>query len=99
MISQQQQLHRIGLTNGYKVRCIIKHIKYSAKVDECSSPATGYAGMAHVSVISPESVISVSSYFYLCIYRYGSSLSVYGTRRRTLAAVSQTISLNYCILY
>ena len=45
-----------------------------------------------------ESVISVSSY-YLCIYWYGSSLSVYGTRRRTLAAVSQTISFNYCFLY
>ena len=45
-----------------------------------------------------ESVISVSS-DYLCIYWYGSSLSVYGTRRRTLVAVSQTISLNYCILY
>ena len=26
--------------------------------------------------------------FYLCIYRYGSSLSVYSTLRRTLAAVS-----------
>ena len=24
---------------------------------------------------------------------------MYGTRRRTLAAVSQTISFNYCILY
>ena len=29
--------------------------------------------------------------FYLCIYRYGSSLSVYSTLRRILAAVSQTI--------
>ena len=37
--------------------------------------------------------------FLLFIYRYGSSLSVYSTRRRTLATVSQTISFNYCILY
>ena len=37
--------------------------------------------------------------FYLRIYRYGSSLSVYSTLRRILAAVSQTISFNYCILY
>ena len=37
--------------------------------------------------------------FYLCIYRYGSSLSVYSTLRRILAAVSPTTSSNYCIFY
>ena len=32
--------------------------------------------------------------FYLCIYRYGSSLSAYSTRRRTLAAVSSDNKFN-----
>ena len=33
--------------------------------------------------------------FYICIYRYGSSLSVYSTLRRILAAVSHTISFSW----
>ena len=37
--------------------------------------------------------------FYICVYRYGSSLSMYSTLRRILAAVSHTISFSCCILY
>ena len=37
--------------------------------------------------------------FYICIYRYGSSLSVHSTLRRILAAVSHKISFTCCILY
>ena len=42
--SQQQQLHRIGRTDAYKVRFIVF---FFAKVDECSSPTNGYAGTTH----------------------------------------------------
>ena len=36
--------------------------------------------------------------FYICIYRYGSSLSVYSPLRRIIAAVSHTINFTCCIL-
>ena len=49
-----------------------------------------------VSVISRVGDFCVLG-FYLCIYRYGSFLSVYSTLRRILAAASQIISL--IILY
>ena len=37
--------------------------------------------------------------FYISIYRYGFSLSVYSTLRRILAAVSQTTSFTCCNFY
>ena len=37
--------------------------------------------------------------FYICIYRYGSSLIVYSTLRRILVAVSHTISFTCGTLY
>ena len=51
-----------------------------------------------VSVISRIGDLCVLT-FYICIYRYGSSLSVYSTLRHTLAAVSHTKRFPCCIDY
>ena len=74
--------------------------KWSLVIPDKTTPVTqsNYLEDTTVSMISPVGDFCVLK-FYICIYRYGSSLSVYSTLRRILAAVSHTISFTCCILY
>ena len=68
-------------------------LKTAARISRTHAPFTKAAlpSLLLLSAISRVGDLCVLR-FYLCIYRYGSSLSVYSTLRRTLAADLQIIS-------